>query len=128
MKEVKMAQLYYRPFAQRNKLPDVPAVYVIVAVDGTALYVGATRSVVNRFKGHHREPMLRDVPFEVGIIWAQCAYSDVLMLEGQLIKALNPMLNERGRKGPNAHNDVQSNFYNWLESHKTKGHTNGQSK
>lgn len=87
-----------------NKLPSVAGLYVVlVSIEGfhwKTLYVGMSKNIHKRFKGHHRKPVF-DLFKKVGCrISIYClpipgASEDILRLQEKLlIKELNPLLND----------------------------------
>lgn len=87
------------PLTERNKLPNLPAVYFAIAEAGEILYIGRSKNLAARWAVHHRYVELKTIG-NVRIAWLHC--SDELLLPGieeALIKYFLPTLNST----PNQH-------------------------
>ena len=50
----------YLLFRDRQFLPDVPALYVVLSDAGELLYIGITANLQQRWKDHHRASQMED--------------------------------------------------------------------
>lgn len=80
-------------FESKSLLPKVPAIYFVLE-DDEIIYIGQTRSLVDRWRRHHILDKLSDLTGQISIAWLQC--NDVSLLktiESILIGSIQPRLN-----------------------------------
>lgn len=77
-------------------IPDFPVAYIIFD-DSEVFYVGATKSLFNRWNAHLNNPTLGDVVKRKGVkvAWIAVKIAQLGDLEGALIRFLNPSLNAK---------------------------------
>lgn len=81
------------PLVQRNKLPDLMAVYVVVGRTDEILYVGSTESLRTRWKSHHRRFQMKNI-VQARIHWFEVKDPTRLRdTEAEWIARLSPALN-----------------------------------
>lgn len=81
------------PLADRRILPQVPAVYVVTDDTGEVVYIGQSRSLRMRWKGHHRIHDLASLR-GVRIAWIEQQDDDErAWIESALIDEYRPRLN-----------------------------------
>lgn len=85
-----------RPFAERDLLPQEPAVYFVLAAPQAVLYVGRTVNLSYRWASHHLMPVLMTLP-RVSIVWYPCACGWLDELESDMIDRFRPPLNRTRR-------------------------------
>lgn len=81
------------PWDARRELPHIPAIYFVLNVAGTVLYIGRTVSLKQRFLAHHKKAYFL-TEGTVHIAWFLC--EDVALLdeiERALIRHFRPRLN-----------------------------------
>lgn len=77
-------------------LPSAPGVYVFLE-DGLPIYIGESRTLVLRVKGHRQGQQQRAVRFKRCVVKWRCerGLGEALMAEFRLIKKLRPLLNRQ---------------------------------
>jgi hypothetical protein len=82
------------PLSGKGKLPSCAAVYFALSSQGRVLYIGRSIDIRERFRGHHRLPLLEALG-GVRIAWLEQSDSLALRrIETILIKYFNPPLNK----------------------------------
>jgi hypothetical protein len=77
----------------RHHLPDCPGLYFVIS-DGLVLYVGKAKSILSRWRSHHRERQIDGEYPNARIHWERFDSSDFLLsVEAEYIRAINPRLN-----------------------------------
>lgn len=94
---IKRLDLNALPFSLTNKtpvLPDFPVAYVIFS-DEAVFYVGATKSLFNRWGGHLSSWKIGKVlkRKNVKVAWVKATIEQLPVFESALINFLNPKLN-----------------------------------
>jgi len=81
--------------SERQRLPELPAIYFAIARD-QVLYVGLATNLKNRWQNHHRLSQLEAVNkrCEVRLFWFGCVQSQLNDLERQYIEYYCPSLNQ----------------------------------
>jgi excinuclease UvrABC nuclease subunit len=88
-----LSQLPWLPLDQRQDLPDVPAVYLVLTGDGQVLYIGKTASLQGRWKGHHRQIQFDRIG-KVRLAWIEVETEEFLgEVEQLLIEHFSPVMN-----------------------------------
>jgi hypothetical protein len=77
-------------FKDRYQLPNVAGVYFVVH-ESRILYVGKARSLLRRWKTHHRAMQMRGA---YRIYWQEAPLDQVSTLEDEYIAAIRPPWNE----------------------------------
>jgi len=80
----------------RNRLPDIPAIYFAVSKENEILYIGRAVLLQKRWKLHHRVKQLESLK-DVKIAWLACndlADRELKGLEEDCIRHFNPALNQ----------------------------------
>lgn len=92
-----------------DSLPDYPVIYIVFDKQ-QVYYVGATRSLLNRWPGHRNNYPLRKIVKRstVKVAWAAVRVEQFADLEPALIQFLSPKLN-RCRKGKTYHHQSNGN-------------------
>jgi excinuclease UvrABC nuclease subunit len=89
-----LSSLPYLPLSDKSKLPSCPAIYFAVSSKGSVLYIGRSVDICERFRRHHRVPLLEALG-GVKIVWLEQSNLFALpRLEETLIKYFNPPLNK----------------------------------
>lgn len=92
--QVDIGTLPFLPVAERDSLPDCPAIYFAIDEAGEVLYIGRANSLSERWRKHHRTNQLE------GASVAWLTVSDVQLLpeiERAMIKHFRPSLNNSRR-------------------------------
>lgn len=80
-------------FDSKALLPQVPAVYFVLE-DLEIVYVGQTKSLLERWRSHHVVKRLEGLSGNISIAWLQCNEINLLpAIEKVLIDTLEPRLN-----------------------------------
>lgn len=82
-----------------KSLPHRPVVYLLYTERHGVLYVGATRSLINRWRDHHHSYFLDLV--ECQIAWFPASEDEIHEIERQIIETLTPPFNWTSVKGAN---------------------------
>ena len=81
------------PLSERPMLPDVAAVYLAIAKDGSVLYIGRARRLNARWQRHHRYKQLKAID-GVRLAWVVVDDEDELSaIELDYIQRYNPAIN-----------------------------------
>lgn len=82
----------YLLFRDRQFLPDVPALYVVLDEHNTLLYIGITANLQKRWKEHHRAPQMKD---HYRIYWRMTeSAKERKDLERMFVRAFSPLWNQ----------------------------------
>lgn len=99
---VNISTLPSLPVAKRRELPNCPAVYFAISESREILYIGRSRSLVERWRAHHRIEQFLETP--VLIAWLSVENSSELnAIERALIRRFSPPLNDTDQPGCNGH-------------------------
>ncbi|WP_017655956.1 GIY-YIG nuclease family protein [Fortiea contorta] len=80
------------PLIDKNKLPDIPAIYFIWS-SNKLLYIGKTSNLKKRFYQHHRAVNFLEAGGDTRIAWFSIQDDELPSLEQDLIELLEPDLN-----------------------------------
>lgn len=87
---IELALMPFILFKDRGRLPDVSAVYFVVN-ESKILYIGKARSLLRRWRTHHRAMQMRGI---YRIYWIVAPLESVSALEDEYIVAIRPPWNE----------------------------------
>lgn len=80
-------------FENKGLLPKVPAIYFVLE-DEEIVYIGQTKNLVSRWRGHHIAASLANLTGKISIAWLQCDNTKLLkVLEDTLLATVQPRLN-----------------------------------
>jgi excinuclease UvrABC nuclease subunit len=89
-----------RSYADRRYLPALSAVYFVIA-SRDIVYIGQSRNLFKRWRGHPIATRMGDVDFSVA--YMEIREADLIMIEAALIERFKPHLNLN--RGPYLIND-----------------------
>jgi len=86
------------PFDEVESLPDRSGVYFAISTEGEILYIGRAKSLLLRWRAHHRAGQLKAIG-RVRVAWLLCGLNQYRELERQFIDQWQPRLNWSDSKG-----------------------------
>lgn len=85
----------YLLFRDRQFLPDIPALYVVLDQEDTLLYIGIAQDLRKRWKDHHRAPQMKD---DYRIYWRMAeSAKERRYYEQVFVSAYRPLWNDTVR-------------------------------
>lgn len=89
------------PFNRRNNLPSVSAIYFVLTTTNDVLYIGKSRFLKARWKGHKLTSYLEQQK-DISIAWLECKRTELNINERFMINLFRPPLNKTmiGYKSP----------------------------
>lgn len=91
-----LSQLPFVFLSESDQLPDHSGIYFVIDSDNKVLYIGQTKSLVKRWKGHHRKHQFLQITEKsfIKIAWLICAVEDLTSAESYLINYYRPLYNQ----------------------------------
>lgn len=81
------------PLIEKDRLPQLAAIYFVISENGKILYIGRSINLASRWNNHHRYSELKEIR-NVRIAWLGCNDESLLpQIEEAMIKHFSPYLN-----------------------------------
>ncbi|MEO1760854.1 MAG: helix-turn-helix domain-containing protein [Cyanobacteria bacterium J06629_18] len=91
--EVNPLDLPSVPLIEKDRLPQLAAIYFVISENGKILYIGRSINLASRWNNHHRYSELKEIR-NVRIAWLGCSDESLLpQIEEAMIKHFSPYLN-----------------------------------